>query len=151
MLEAICGKIRTMRGRQVILDSDLAEFYQVTTRHLNSQVSRRQAGFPEDFAFRLSSEEVSELPFEKSALPSKPRRSGRTPRVFTPIGALVASSVLNTPKAIEINLQLVREIVAAAAHPEFGRDLPSELSDIEWRLAGYSGSPLDILRAFKKD
>lgn len=139
-----------MRGRQVIVDSDLAGFYGVATRHLNSQVSRRRAGFPEDFAFRLTAAEVSELALEEPGLPSRPSRSGRTPRVFTPIGALVVSSVLNTPKAIEISLQLTREIVAAAANPAFGRDVLSELAGIEWQLAGKPGSPLDILRMFRQ-
>ncbi len=149
-IEAIASKFRTIRGRRVIMDRDLAEFYGVATRLLNSQVSRKLPRFPEDFAFRLTKEEATELLREESA-PS-PRRTGRdhTPRVFSPIGALVASSVLSTPKAIEISLQLVREIVAAAHDPAFGHDVHSELTDVEWRLAGKSGSPFEIPRIFEQ-
>ena len=150
MLEPIVGKFHTIRGRKIILDSDLADFYGVTVRHLNSRVSRNQGRFPEDFAFRLTSEEVAVLQGGDSTASPRRKRSNRPPRVFTSIGSLVASSVLNSPKAIEISLQLVREVVAASAHPEFGRDVLSALSDVEWKLAGHPGSPLDTLRAFKK-
>lgn len=151
MLESLSNQFRTIRDRRVILDSDLARFYGVPTRQLRAQVSRSKAKFPEDFAFRLTDEEANGLAGDKIDTPTGRQRRGRTPRAFTPIGALVASSVLNTPKAIEISVQLVREIVAAAADPAFGRDVLSELAGIEWRLAGKSGSPMDILRAFRRD
>lgn len=150
LLKTLQDQFQTVRGRRVILDADVAQFYGVTKGHLNAQVSRSKTKFPEDFAFRLTAEEATGLTGEGTTTPSTHRRSGRTPRAFTPIGALVASSVLNTPKAIEISLQLVREIVAAAANPEFGRDILSDLADIEWRLAGNTGSPLDILRMFRQ-
>jgi len=91
-----------------MLDSDLAELYQVETRVLNQAVNRNQERFPSDFSFTLTTEEWSSL--ISQFVISKTGRGGRRklPVVFTEFGILMISSVLNSPIAIQVNIQIVR-------------------------------------------
>jgi len=106
--ELITHKIYFIRGHKVMLDSDLAELYQVETRVLNQAVNRNQERFPSDFSFTLTTEEWSSL--ISQFVISKTGRGGRRklPVVFTEFGILMISSVLNSPIAIQVNIQIVR-------------------------------------------
>ncbi|WP_410220373.1 ORF6N domain-containing protein [Pedobacter sp.] len=106
--EVVINKIYEIRGQKVMLDSDLAELYQVETKRLNEQVHRNPDRFPEDFMFKLTDVEWNSL--RSQIATSKGRRGGRTylPNVFTEYGVLMLSSVLNSQQAIQANIQIVR-------------------------------------------
>lgn len=99
------GKIETrillIRGEKVIIDADLAEFYAVPTRRLNEQVKRNKSRFPSDFVFQLTQEEKSELVTNCDHL-NQLKHSKSLPYAFTEHGAIMASSVLNSQRASEI-------------------------------------------------
>src|SRR5713226_3580857 len=100
--------IHFVRGQRVMLDSDLAKIYGVTTIRLNEQFRRNRGRFPEDFAFQLTRQEFAHL-ISQIAI-SKPGRGGRRklPWVFTEHGAIMLASVLNSPIAIEASVRVVR-------------------------------------------
>jgi hypothetical protein len=103
--------IHVMRGQRVMLDSELAKMYGVSTTRLNEQVSRNADRFPEDFAFQLTQQEFTVL-MSQNAI-SKPGRGGRRklPRVFTEHGVAMLSSVLRSPTAVKVNIEIMRTFV----------------------------------------
>ena len=101
--------ILEIRGHKVILDSDLAALYEVKTMRLNEQVKRNIERFPEDFMFQLTNKEVTTL---KSQIAISRWGGRRTlPYVFTEHGAIMAASVLNSPKAVEMSVYVVRAFI----------------------------------------
>ncbi|MBP9152584.1 MAG: ORF6N domain-containing protein [Flavobacteriales bacterium] len=104
--EVLMSKIHEIRGQKVMLDSDLAELYQVETRRLNEQVRRNIDRFPEDFRFELTNGEWSDLKSQNATSSWGGRR--KLPSVFTEHGILMLSSVLNSPTAIKVNIQIMR-------------------------------------------
>lgn len=106
--EVVMSKIYIIRGQKVMLDSDLAELYEVETKQLKRQVNRNIERFPEDFMFELTEQEFESLRCQIGA--SKIGRGGTryTPMVFTEHGVLMLSSVLNSSKAIQVNIQIMR-------------------------------------------
>src|SRR5438105_1243468 len=102
-----------VRGTRVILDSDLADLYGVPTKRLNEQIRRNPQRFPQDFVFLLSKEEWESL---KSQIAASKDRHGRRrkflPYAFTEHGALMAAGALNTPRAIEISIHIIRAFFA---------------------------------------
>ncbi|WP_310106063.1 ORF6N domain-containing protein [Algoriphagus sp. 4150] len=98
-----------MRQQKVMLDSDLAEMYVVETKRLNEQVKRSIDRFPEDFMFQLSSEEWKNLRSQFATSSWGGRRS--LPYVFTEQGVAMLSSVLNSPRAIQVNISIIRIFV----------------------------------------
>jgi len=103
--------IHNIRGKAVMLDSDLADLYQVETRTLNQAVRRNSDRFPEDFMFQLTEEEAERL--RSQFVISKIGRGGRryAPYVFTEQGVAMLSSVLNSDIAIKANIQIMRAFV----------------------------------------
>ena len=101
-LKTIEPLILTLRGQKVILDADLAEAYGVETKRLNEQVKRNAGRFPEDFMFRLTGVKKTEVVANCDHL-HKLKFSPQLPFVFTEHGALMAASVLNSPKAVEMS------------------------------------------------
>lgn len=104
--ENIMSKIYFIREQKVMLDSDLAELYEVETRRLNEQVKRNILRFPEDFMFQLSKTEFENLKSQFATSSWGGRRS--IPFAFTEHGVLMLSSVLNSEKAIKVNIQIMR-------------------------------------------
>ncbi len=106
--EVIMSKIYLIRGVKVMLDRDLAKLYEVETRILNQAVKRNEKRFPEDFMFQMSKEEMD---FWKSQIViSNRERMGlrKSPLVFTEQGVAMLSSVLNSDRAIMVNIQIIR-------------------------------------------
>ncbi len=109
-LNAIASGIYLIRGKKVMLDQDLATLYGVSTKHLKRQVRRNQNRFPEDFMFELSEEESQRLRCQFGTL----KKSGRgehskyLPFAFTEHGILMLSSILNSEKAAQINIAIMR-------------------------------------------
>lgn len=116
LLEPIAGpviekRIFVVRGRQVMLDEDLAELYGVATKRLVEQVKRNLERFPGDFMFQLSKDEAAAL--RSQIATSKGGRGGRryTPYVFTEQGVAMLSSVLRSKQAIAVNIEIMRAFV----------------------------------------
>jgi len=104
--EVILSKIYYVRDLKVMIDSDLAELYGVETRRLNEQVKRNISRFPEDFMFQLTEDEFSNLISQIATSSWGGRR--KPPFVFTEHGVLMLSSVLNSERAIKVNIQIMR-------------------------------------------
>ena len=127
-LERVERTILVLRGRRVILDSDLAALYGVTVSRLNEQVKRNIERFPDDFGFQLTREEFETLR-SQIAISKTERRGGRQylPYAFTEHGAVMLASVLNSTVAVEASIQVVRAFIRIrtilAAHKELARKL----------------------------
>jgi len=105
------SKIYTLRGLQVMLDRDLAELYEIKAIRLREQVKRNLNRFPSDFMIKLTNLEI-ELLLSQNAIPSKQHLGGALPYAFTEQGIANLSSILNSEKAIEVNIQIMRAFVA---------------------------------------
>lgn len=105
--EVVMNKIYIIRNHKIMLDDDLAELYQVETRRLNEQVKRNVDRFPKYFMFQLTEKEWVSLRSQFAI--SKTSKGGRryAPLVFTEHGVLMLSSVLNSERAIQVNIQIM--------------------------------------------
>ena len=110
-VERIESRILLIRGHKMMLDSDLAELYRVSTKRLNEQVKRNKGRFPADFMFQLTVDETRALRSQFAT--SNRGRGGRRyrPFAFTEHGAVMLASVLNSPVAVQASIQVVREFV----------------------------------------
>lgn len=128
-IERITRSILLIRGQRVILDSDLAELYGVETRRLNEQVRRNLNRFPGDFMFQLTREEFKNLKSQIATSSWGGRR--KPPLAFTEHGALMAASVLNSPVAIQVSVQVVRSFVRLREMLATNRELARKLASLE--------------------
>jgi len=126
--------ICTIRGQRVILDTDLAKIYGVWTWRLNEQVKRNKERFPADFVFTLTTEENRALTSQIAR--SKKGRGGRRtlPRAFTEHGAIMAASLLNSPRAVQMSVFVVRAFVKMREVLAQNRQLAEKLAELERRL-----------------
>ncbi len=131
-VEAIKGKIYLIRGQKVLLDSDLAEMYGVETKRLNEQVRRNIVRFPEDFMFQLNGEEYGALRSHFATL-KKSRGEHRKffPHVFTEQGVAMLSSVLNSERAILVNIAIMRAFVQMRELAASSRAFTQRLEELE--------------------
>jgi hypothetical protein len=110
----IVSRIVSVRGLRVLFDSDLAEVYGVSTARLNQQVNRNVERFPADFIFLLEPQELANLMLQFATSSSRVRAHGGTrkpPRMFTEHGAIMAATVLNSPRAVQMSVYVVRAFV----------------------------------------
>ena len=130
------GLIHTLRDQRVILDSDLAKVYGVTTTRLNQQVRRNAERFPVDFAFQVTADEFAGLMLQIAT--SKKGRGGRRklPLAFTEHGAIMAANVLNSPRAVQMSVFVVRAFVKMREMLGDKRPLAEKLAELERRLTG---------------
>lgn len=130
VIENIEAKILSVRGCKVMLDSDLASLYNVTTFHLNEAVKRNSQRFPEDFMFQLNYEEFQVLLrlTSQNAIAKKGRGGRRSfPYVFTEHGVAMLSSILKSERAIQVNIAIMRAFVQMrlliGTHKELSRQI----------------------------
>jgi hypothetical protein len=134
-LAAVADRILTIRGQRVLLDTDLAELYRVPTERLNQQVRRNRARFPADFVIQL---EINELRIRRlhSASASRRFRNPRYPPLaFTEHGAIMAATVLNSPRAVEMSIYVVRAFVRLREILASNTDLARKLEALEKSVA----------------
>lgn len=152
-IERIEHRILIVRRQKVLLDADLAALYGVTTKRLNQQVSRNQERFPSDFVFRLNETERQEVVANCDHL-RRLRFSATLPYAFTEHGALMAASVLNSPRAVEVSLYVVRAFVelreTLGAHKELAKRLDELEGRIERRLSSNDRAIAGILAAIRE-
>ncbi len=132
--EVVMSKIYLIRNQKVMLDDDLAELYQVATKRLNEQVKRNADRFPEDFMFQLTNEEWEYL--KSQIATSKEGRGGRryAPLAFTEHGVLMLSSVLNSARAIQVNIQIMRIYTRLRGMLMGQKDILLQLEKLENRV-----------------
>ena len=128
-LEAITQRIVVLREQKVLIDADLAALYGVETRRLNEQVRRNRGRFPEDFIFELSPEEFAHLKSQSATSSWGGRR--KLPLAFTEHGAIMAATVLNTPRAVEVSVYVVRAFVKLRELVGSHRELARRLDELE--------------------
>ncbi len=159
--ERILLAIHVVRGHRVMLDADLAALYGVETKAFNQAVKRNIARFPSDFMFRLTAEEAaasrsqlvtlnsaSEAPDENKVQRAIPRGANvkYLPYAFTEQGVSMLSSVLRSPRAVQVNIEIMRTFVqlrqALAGHEELSRKLDA----LEARHDRQFGAVFDAIR-----
>jgi phage regulator Rha-like protein len=125
----ITNRIRILRGERVLIDADLAALYGVPTKRLNEQVKRNQERFPADFMFQLTEKEATSLRSQFATLDKSGRGEHRKyrPWAFTEHGAIMAATVLNSSRAVEMTVYVVRAFVKLrhmlASNAEIEREL----------------------------
>jgi ORF6N domain len=132
--DAIAPRIASVRGQRVIVDADLAALYGVQTKRFNEAVKRNLARFPADFMFTLSAEEFAALRSQFATSNSDAGgRGGRryAPRVFTEHGALMAATILNSARAVEVSIYVVRAFVRLRKLAAVHGDLAKRLDQLE--------------------
>lgn len=141
--------IYVMRGQKVMLDADLAAVYGVATRALNRAVNRNPKRFPADFMFRLSQEEFKALMYQ---IGTSNKRGGRRklPYAFTEHGAVMAASVLNSPRAVQASIFVVRAFVKLRELVSTHKELAHKLAKLEAHVASHDGAIKNLFAAIRE-
>jgi phage regulator Rha-like protein len=148
-VEAIVNKIIILRGGRVILDRDLADMYGVETKQLKRAVRRNIDRFPNDFMFQLNNDEHRSLRRQFGTL----KRGGHSkypPFAFTEQGVAMLSSVLNSQRAVDVNIAIIRAFVHLRKMISTHSELARKLKDLEKRLDDHDDKILIIFEAIKK-
>ena len=135
--EIIINKIIVLRDKKVMIDRDLAELYGVTTKRLNEQVKRNLKRFPDDFMFQITKAEKEEIILQFEHLNAL-KFSPVLPYVLTEHGAVMLASVLNSDKAIEVNIQIVRVFTQIRQMLVDNTDLRIEIEKIKKKMDNHS-------------
>jgi hypothetical protein len=149
LVEQVQSKILFLRGQKVILDCDLAALYGVPTKRLNEQIRRNHERFPPDFMFQLTAEEAGLLRSQFAT--SNEGRGGRRykPYAFTEHGAIMAASVVNSERAVQASIYVVRAFVKLRQMLAPYKDLMGKLDQLEKKLQNHDGQIMTIIRAIK--
>ncbi len=139
-LVSIEAQIHLIRGLRVVLSSDLAKFYGVSTKRLNEQINRNKGRFPRDFLFQLTVQEVVLLRSQSATIEKgRGQHAKYLPYAFTEHGAVMAANVLNSQVAIDASILIVRAFIRMREVIHGHGDLKKRLQEIESRLAkGFS-------------
>ncbi len=147
-MERVGHRIRFIRGHRVILDADLAEVYGVPTKALNQAIKRNAERFPEDFMFKLSREEADSLRSQTVTLKTvRGQHRKYLPYVFTEHGAIMAASVLNSSRAIEASVYVVRAFVKMREVLTSHKELVRRLDEMEQKYDAQFKAVFDAIRA----
>lgn len=148
--ERIAHSILLLRGQKVLLDADLAELYGVPTKVLVQAVKRNLERFPVDFMFQLSEVEFAGL--RSQTVTSNAGRGGRryAPYVFTEQGVAMLSSVLSSPQAIAVNIEVMRAFVRLREVLAGNKELAAKLGELERKLKGHDQAIAGILDAIRQ-
>lgn len=147
----VARAILVLRRQRVILDAELASLYGVTTKRLNEQVRRNAARFPEDFMFRLSEEETEVLNRSHFATGSQKHRDPRFPPfAFTEHGAIMTATVLNSPRAVEMSLYVVRAFIRLRELFAANSVLARKLDELERKYKHHDDAIAAILSTLRE-
>jgi hypothetical protein len=144
------AKILVLRRQKVILDTDLAELYGVSVKRLNEQVKRNAGRFPSDFLFRLSRSEHANLRSQIATSSSSHGGRRYLPHAFTEHGAIMAATVLNSTRAIEMSIFVVRAFVRMREALAMNQHIVAKLADIERRLASHDAEIEELFEAIRE-
>jgi len=143
-------RIYLIRGTRVMLDSDLAELYGVTTRRLNEQVRRNPERFPPDFMFQLDNQEVTLLKSQNAT--ASAQHGGRRSQlcVFTEHGAIMAASVLNSKQAVEVSIFVVRAFIKLRELLAGNQELAGKFAELETRVDRHDETIRTLVAAIRQ-
>jgi hypothetical protein len=144
------SKIQVLHGHRVILDDDLAALYGVTVKRLNEQVKRNAKRFPSDFLVRLTAEDEKRL--RSQIATSNIGRGGRRylPYAFTEHGAVMAATVLNSKRAVDMSIFVVRAFVKMREALAANQEIVSKLKEIEQRLESHDVDLQELVAAVRE-
>ena len=145
--EVLMQKIYVVNDTKCMLDSDLAELYQVETKRLNEQVKRNEGRFPADFMFQLTKEQWDNLKSQKTTSSRGGRRT--LPYMFTEQGVAMLSSVLNSEVAINVNIQIIRVFTRMREMLLTHKDLLLEMEEIRKKVSGQD-KKIDLVFTYLK-
>jgi phage regulator Rha-like protein len=150
IVSAVESRILFLRHQRVILDADIAELYGVPVRQLNQQVKRNQKRFPSDFVFQLTAEEDEIL--RSQIVISREKHGGRRyrPFAFTEHGAIMAATVLNSERAVQMSVFVVRAFVRLREMLATNRRLAGKIDELENRLDTHDSTIQDLIEAIKE-
>jgi phage regulator Rha-like protein len=156
-VEVIATRIVETRGKKVMLDRDLAKLYGVNTKRLNEQVRRNRKRFPEDFMFQLSWEEVESLRSHFATLNSATSTDSRRgkhikylPYVFTEQGVAMLSSVLNSERAIQVNILIMRAFTKLREIILTHKELAVKIESLERKYVEHDETIKGIFEAIRQ-
>lgn len=144
------AKIVLIRGNRVILDADLAELYSVEVKRLNEQVKRNARRFPDDFVMQLTAEETADLRSQNVISKSGRGGSRYLPYAFTEHGAIMAASVLNSERAVEMSIFVVRAFVRMREALAANQEVMSKLAEFEQRVEGHDANIQELIEAIRE-
>ena len=133
----IAQRIHLIRGQRVVLDTDLAAFYGETTKRFNQQVNRNRERFPAGFMFQLDDQEFANLRLQFATSSLKGGHGGRryAPLAFTAHGAIMASMVLNSPRATKLSVYVVQAFVDLRSMLASNRELAGKVHNLERKVS----------------
>jgi hypothetical protein len=132
----VAQRIHLIRGQRVVLDVDLAAFYGETTKRFNQQVSRNRQRFPEDFMFQLDDEEFAALRLQSATLKTgRGQHRKYLPYAFTEHGAIMAATLLNSPRATALSIYVVRAFVELRGMLSTNRELVVKVHTLERKVS----------------
>lgn len=145
----IQNRIFIIRNQKVMIDADLAELYGVPTKRLNEQVKRNKERFPQDFMFRLTKKEKNEVVAKCDHL-SQLKFSSSLPYAFTEHGAVMLASVLNSRKAIEASIIVVKTFVRLREILSTHKEIAQKLKELELKIESHDGQIAAIFEAINQ-
>ena len=148
-VEIIEQRILLIRGQRVMLDADLAALYGTTTKRLNEQVKRNLDRFPEDFMFQLTKKEKAEVVAICDHLANL-KFSPVLPNAFTEHGAIMVASILNTKRAIQVSVFVVRAFVKLREMLATHKELAHKLTELERKLQNHDESIQSLVVAIRQ-
>jgi ORF6N domain len=134
IIQSIQNRIYEIRGERVMLDFDLAELYEVSTKALNQAVKRNNKRFPKDFMFRLNSNAWLTMRSQIVTASQNKRNTDNTPYAFTEHGVAMLSGVLNSEKAINMNIAIMRAFIEIRRTTIQQVDLRTQLNELKEKL-----------------
>lgn len=149
-IEVIKGKIYLIRGQKVLQDKDLAGLYGVTTANLNKAVKRNIERFPDDFMFQLSVTEMSNLIFQPGISSSGHGGRRTPPYFFTEQGVAMLSSVLNSDRAVQVNIAIMRAFVQLRELAASNRVLAKRLDDLEKKYDKHDKELMEVFNTIRQ-
>jgi len=163
-VESVAQRILLIRGQKVMLDADLAELFGVPTKRFNEQVKRNLDRFPADFMFQLTEDEHESLRSQNATLNKYESlrsqfvtlKTGRgqhrkyLPYVFTEHGAIMAATILNSPKAVEMSVFIVRAFVQLREMLSSNAELAEKLLELEHKVSGHDQAIAGVIDAIRQ-
>jgi phage regulator Rha-like protein len=150
LAKRVRSKILVLRNQKVILDTDLAELYGVPVKRLNEQLKRNLQRFPPDFLFTLTRVEYQNLRSQNATSSSAHGGRRYLPYAFTEHGAIMAATVLNSKRAIEMSIFVVRAFVGMRQALAVNQHVVSKLSELEARLDNHDAEIQDLVEAIRE-
>ena len=149
-VERIESKILLIRGFKVMVDRDLARLYQVPTKRLNEQVKRNIKRFPADFMFQMSEEEFNKWKSHFATSNKEKMGIRKRPFVFTQDGVAMLSSVLNSERAILVNIEIMRTFTKIREYILSHRDLQKKITALEEKYDAQFRAVFDTIRQIEE-